>query len=100
MSNYYYHEHGAYGPVSEMDEETAWTMIVPTNFYSYEMWECIENCADEVRYQLAQHFGYGTHTFNNNDVCDDCHLTKSELGIDLAPVNEYDNEEYQMEMSE
>jgi len=97
MSNYYYHEDGSYGLVSEMDEETVWTMIVPTNFYSYEMWEQIENCADESRYALAQHFGYGTHAFKTNDVCEQCHLNKSELGIDLADVTEHNNEEYEME---
>ena len=92
MSNYYYHNNGDYGPVENMDEDTEWTMIVPTFHYTREMWNAIHKCPDGLRLGLARHFGVSIHDFGYEkelDTCNDCHLTVEELNIEQ--LNYYAN---------
>ena len=95
---------GDYGDASGVDRDAIdWKVIVPTWFYTDEMWECFDSAEPTRRDALHSHFaiGAGAHRTDGARECTTCGLTPEELGVDYftrdvtiwqTPEQEYEEE--------
>lgn len=73
MSKMYFTADGTFGSASEVDIK-----IFDTATWTTEMLDVIDNCSDNERQDLAEHFDNGVHTLvikNLSAVCSVCELT-------------------------
>lgn len=82
---------GDYGDASARDE-VEWKTIVPTFFFTDEMWEAFDACEPSERADLHWHFSIGqlVHNIEDDylDQCSYCGLTWTELGYKLETEND------------
>lgn len=76
----YFASDGSYGNGNDGE-----IIIINTADWLYDMWQVIDNCADDnERMLMAQHFDQSKHTFDqigNHIFCGYCGLKKEELGM-------------------
>jgi hypothetical protein len=104
MNTIYITAEGDYGDAHGMDRDAiAWRCIVPTFFFTDEMWERFDAEPPTSRHELHFHFaiGAGSHRTDGTRECVTCGLTPEQLGVDRftrdeniwqTPEQEYEEE--------
>ena len=104
MNIMYITAEGDYGDAYGIDRDVVeWRVIVPTWFYTDEMWERFDSEEPTTRNQLHCHFaiGAGSHRTDGARECTTCGLTPEQLGVDFftrdetiwqTPEQEYEEE--------
>lgn len=88
----YITEKGDYGDsAAAYSDEVEWKVIVPTFFFTDDMWEAFDACDPSERMDLHFHFSLGSPVHDIQEEygqCSYCHLTLEELGYELDKEND------------